>query len=145
MEVLRKDNAVNIFVCTVPKNIKYVDYLCIVSGNSFRHMSAMTQFVRKVFKIKRNSSDILPKIEGENSKDWMALDLGNIALHVFSPSTRKMYDLESLWSVGPEFDKECNKPEESFVEMYERHSIYLSGLTPNDKSTSESKEKLDLG
>lgn len=105
----------------------------------------MTQFVRKVFKIKRNSSDILPKVEGENSKDWMALDLGNIALHVFSPKARKMYDLESLWSVGPEFDKECNKPEESFVEMYERHSIYLSGLTPNDKSSSGSKEKLELG
>lgn len=36
----------------------------------------MANFVRKVYKMKRNSSDILPKVEGEKCKNWMALDLG---------------------------------------------------------------------
>lgn len=101
-----------------------------------------------------NDSDVIPKIEGESSKDWMALDMGmfylnivdivkqllklwfigNIALHIFSTEARAQYDLESLWTVGPDFDRECNKPNDELVEMYEKHSIYLSDLTPNLKT-----------
>ena len=76
VEVLRKDNGSEIFVCSVDNQLKYVDYICIVTGQSLRHRKAMMQFVRKMFKLKRNSTDILPKIEGEHSKDWMAIDLG---------------------------------------------------------------------
>jgi ribosome silencing factor RsfS/YbeB/iojap len=112
-----------------------VDFMCIVSGRSHRHMLAMAEFVRKVFKLKRASSDILPKIEGEKSKEWMAIDLGNIALHIFSPATRKVYDLESLWTLGAEFDSKSNEPEGPLIELYERHSRYLDDLKP--KSSSE--------
>lgn len=77
VEVLRRENADDIFVCTVPKELKYVDYMCVVTGRSQRHRAALAQFVRKLFKIKRQRGDILPKIEGEKSKTWMALDLGD--------------------------------------------------------------------
>ena len=40
-------------------------------------MTGLAQFVRKIFKLKRQSGDILPKIEGEKCKDWLAMDLGN--------------------------------------------------------------------
>ena len=76
MELLKKDNAVNIFVCKVPKEINYVDYMCIVNGISHRHMNALAQYVRRVYKMKRNSDDGVPKIEGKDSNDWLALDLG---------------------------------------------------------------------
>lgn len=131
VEVLRRDHADEIFVCRVPAELKYVDYICIVSGRSHRHRAAMAQFVRKMFKLKRRPSEPIPRIEGANSKDWMAMDLGNIALHIFSPEARKQYDLESLWTVGAEFDAECQKPDDELVKMYERHSIYLGDLTPN--------------
>ena len=36
------------------------------------------------------------------------MDLGNIALHIFSAKFRKMYDLETLWTVGPEYDDLTN-------------------------------------
>lgn len=93
-------------------------------------MLAIATFVRKLFKIKRNSGEIIPKIEGEKSRKWMALDLGNIALHVFSEDTRLEYNLESLWAIGKEFDTESNKPNDAFVELFERHSIYLQDLNP---------------
>uniref|UniRef100_A0A182PTV6 Mitochondrial assembly of ribosomal large subunit protein 1 n=1 Tax=Anopheles epiroticus TaxID=199890 RepID=A0A182PTV6_9DIPT len=131
--VLRLNSAIDIFVCTVPKDIKYVDYMCIVSGRSVRHMRGMAEFVRKVFKMKRNPTDIIPKIEGESSSDWMALDLGNIALHIFSTKAREQYDLESLWSVGSEFDREYNKPSEELVQLFEKHTIYLDDLKPLKK------------
>lgn len=153
VDVLRRENAEDIFVCTVPKNLKYVDYMCVVTGRSHRHRTALAQFVRKLFKIKRHRGDVLPKIEGERSKMWMAMDLGkilealaalivsiiefsiiisgNIALHIFSEEARLQYDIESLWSVGPEYDKECNKPDDDLVEMLENHTLFLKDLTPN--------------
>ncbi|XP_037043960.1 mitochondrial assembly of ribosomal large subunit protein 1 [Bradysia coprophila] len=136
VEVLRRENAVNIFVCTVPKHLKYVDYLCVVSGRSHRHRLALAQFVRKLFKIKRHRGDVLPKIEGEKSKTWMALDLGNIALHILSENARHQYDIESLWSVGREFDLECNKPADDVVELLENHTLFLKDLMPNTSPPS---------
>lgn len=134
VEVLRKDNGVNIFVCAVPKELKYVDYICVVTGRSLRHRKAMASFVRKMFKLKRWPGEPIPKVEGESSKDWIALDLGNIALHIFSANARQHYDVEQLWTVGAEFDAEYNKPNDELVDMYERHSIYLNDLTPKNRS-----------
>ncbi|KAL5290321.1 MALSU1 family protein [Megaselia abdita] len=130
VHVLHKENAKDIFVCRVPKEYKYVDYMVIVTGRSYRHMLAISTFVRKLFKIKRVSGEIIPKIEGEKSREWMALDLGNIALHVFSEDARLEYNLESLWAIGREFDTESNQPKDALVELYEKHSLYLHDLNP---------------
>jgi len=131
VQLLRRDKARDIFVIAVPQELSYVDYIVIVTGKSVRHMSALATFVRKVFKVKANSKDILPKIEGANCKDWMALDLGNIALHIFSKEARTTYDLETLWSVGGKFDIELNKPdaEQEFEASY---SKFLTGMHPAD-------------
>ena len=138
MDILKRDNGADIFVCKVPNELKYVDHIVVVSGNSYRHMLAMITFVRRVYKMRRKkTSKILPKIEGEKSRDWMAIDLGNIALHVFSKKARKIYDLESLWSIGSQYDNEYNKPDDSVVEMYKSHSIYL-----NDFPTPKAMENL---
>lgn len=92
-------------------------------------MKGIVEFVRRVYKQKRHKYDQIPVAEGAASKDWMAIDLGNIALHVFSEKARKVYDLESLWAVGPEFDAEFNK-KDAIVDMLEKHSIYLHKLQP---------------
>ncbi|XP_073838877.1 ribosomal silencing factor RsfS-like protein, 312 [Musca autumnalis] len=134
VDVLRKESAEDIFVCSVPKELKYVDHMVICSGRSYRHMLATAEFVRRVYKMKRQKGDILPKIEGEKSRDWMAMDLGNIALHIFSPKTRETYDLESLWAIGVEFDKEYNKPQDPLVELFERHSTLLADIKPLNQS-----------
>ncbi|KRT80144.1 hypothetical protein AMK59_8235, partial [Oryctes borbonicus] len=129
VEVLERENSQDIFVAALPEHLEYVDYICIVTAKSYRHMQAVAEFVKKVYKRKRNENDIIPRIEGESSRDWMAIDLGNIALHIFSKEARPKYDLESLWAVGCEFDAEYNK-EDPIVEMLERHSIYLKDLKP---------------
>lgn len=120
----------DIFVCEVPEHLKYVDYMCVVTVRSPRHMKAIALFVREMYKLKRDETDLFPRLEGKGSEDWVALDLGNIALHIFSRQARKKYDIEQLWSVGAEFDAESNKPDEEIVEMFERHSMFLSDLKP---------------
>lgn len=54
---------------------------------------------------------------------------GNVALHVLSRKARQLYDLDSLWAVGPKFDDECNK-RDPIVDMLEKHSLYLNNLQP---------------
>lgn len=54
---------------------------------------------------------------------------GNIALHVFSEKARKHYDLETLWSVGPEFDDKMNKKND-VADIFENYSDYLKDLKP---------------
>ncbi|RZC36893.1 uncharacterized protein BDFB_005785, partial [Asbolus verrucosus] len=75
VDVLRRENSEDIFVAALPKEVKYVDYICVVTGKSRKHMQAIAQFVRKVYKRKMYKSDLIPKLEGVNSTDWMALDL----------------------------------------------------------------------
>lgn len=55
-----------------------MDYICIVSARSKRHILALAEFVRKVYKKKCYKSDPIPRIEGKDSDEWMALDLGTI-------------------------------------------------------------------
>lgn len=101
VNLLENENARDIFVCRVPKDVKYVDFMVICSSNNFRTMSALAEIVRRNFKEKNEDKIIgLPAIEGARSRDWMALDLGNIALHIMSPRAREVYDLEYLWAVG---------------------------------------------
>lgn len=129
VDLLQRENSKDIFVAAVPQEIRYVDYICIVSGRSKRHIQALAEFVRKVYKKKCNKNDSIPRIEGKDSDQWMALDLGNIALHIFSEKTRKNYDLETLWSVGPEFDEQINKKSD-VINVFENYSQYLKDLKP---------------
>ncbi|XP_062128510.1 mitochondrial assembly of ribosomal large subunit protein 1 [Drosophila sulfurigaster albostrigata] len=118
VELLRKENVDDIFVCYVPEELKYVDHLVVCSARSYRHMLATAGFVRRMFKIKRSKGDLLPRIEGEKSHDWMAMDLGNIALHIFSPKAREEYDLESLWAIGSQYDTESQKPQQPLGNIF---------------------------
>lgn len=76
VDVLRRENAQNIFVARMPPEVQYCDYICIATSKSTRHMSAIMQFVRRVYKKKRNRTDVVPNTEGKGGNDWMAIDLG---------------------------------------------------------------------
>lgn len=153
VELLRKENVDDIFVCSVPEDLKYVDHMVICSGRSYRHMLSTAEFVRRMFKIKRVKGDILPRIEGGKSRDWMAMDLGrfdnllesieqfkkpffflgNIALHIFSPQAREEYDLESLWAIGSQFDRESQKPHNPYGDIFMAQTPQL--VEPINKET----------
>lgn len=79
VELLQRENSKDIFVASLPESIRYVDYICIVSARSKRHINALAEFVRRVYKKKCNKSDLIPRIEGKDSEEWIALDLGKYA------------------------------------------------------------------
>ncbi|XP_034943345.1 mitochondrial assembly of ribosomal large subunit protein 1 [Chelonus insularis] len=136
VDILKKNKAQNIFVAQVPPEYAYVNHIVIVTGKSQKHMSALATYIRKAFKLKMHPTDIVPKIEGEDSKEWVALDLDNIALHIFSTDAREKYDLETLWGIGPEYDKsEEQSGEDEFINRYKE---FLATLQPADFHESKS-------
>lgn len=54
---------------------------------------------------------------------------GNIALHIFSDKTRAVYDLETLWSVGPEYDEQTKKKDD-VEDVFESYASFLKDLKP---------------
>jgi ribosome-associated protein len=37
-------------------------------------------------------------IEGEGEGDWVLVDIGDIIIHIMTPTTRAYFNLEELWS-----------------------------------------------
>ena len=41
------------------------------------------------------------RVEGRESAQWIALDYGDVIVHVFDEESREYYDLEHLWNTAP--------------------------------------------
>lgn len=100
-------------------------------------MLALAEYMRRVYKYKRHKSDLMPRIEGEQSSEWVALDLGNIALHIFSPKGREKFDLECLWSVGSKHDPKCNEAPTDVELLFSENSYVLSNLKPVESNSNK--------
>lgn len=74
------------------------DFMLIVSGTSDRHLRAMAN--QLIIDSKKAGTKPLG-IEGENSKDWILVDLGSVIVHLMRPEIRELYALEKLWSIKP--------------------------------------------
>jgi hypothetical protein len=67
---------------------------------------------------------------------------GNIALHLFLQETRELYDLESLWALGAEFDEQSQN-REAEEEIFYNAGI-LAGLKPAETSTKVQSTDVDF-
>ena len=71
------------------------DFMIVASGNSSRHIQALSEMLVDELKKKGISNCHL---EGKNSSDWKLIDAIDIIIHIFHPKKRKFYDLEKMWS-----------------------------------------------
>lgn len=70
------------------------DAIVIASGTSTRHVKALADNVAE----EARKAGFRPiGVEGERDAEWILIDLGIVVVHVMLPTTRKFYDLESLW------------------------------------------------
>lgn len=77
------------------------DALVIASGRNDRHVRAIAEEVERRVHV---TSDLSPtRVEGWACAQWIALDYGDVIVHVFDLETREYYDLEHLWSAAPAF------------------------------------------
>jgi len=106
VELLRNEKVSDLAVISIPADRQYADYMLVGTASSKRHIRTVCSLIVSVFKQKMWLSDPVPRIEGMQDKDsgWNALDMGNIVVHILTQEMREYYDLETLWTVGPEFD-----------------------------------------
>jgi ribosome-associated protein len=70
------------------------DRLAIASGTSNRQTKALAASVRD--KIKENGGTIV-SMEGEDTGEWVLVDLGDMIVHIMQPAIRDYYRLEEIW------------------------------------------------
>ncbi|MBL8516129.1 MAG: ribosome silencing factor [Betaproteobacteria bacterium] len=93
----------NIMLINVSKLTSLFDYIAIASGDSNRQTKALANNVRE--KAKEAGVSVYGS-EGEESGEWVLVDLGDVVVHVMQPAVREYYRLEELWRDGKvEFPK----------------------------------------
>ena len=73
------------------------DWMIVASGSSSRQVRAIAEHVVERAKAVGES---IGGMEGEESGDWVLVDLFGVVLHVMLPETRDFYRIEELWSKG---------------------------------------------
>ena len=71
--------------------------MVIASGESSRQTKALASHVREKVK---EAGEHVGGMEGEETGDWVLLDLGDVVVHVMQPAMRAHYNLEELWGAG---------------------------------------------
>lgn len=88
--------AVNLVVLDVGALTDVMEYLVVASGTSNRHVKSLADNV--VVAAKKAGVPPLG-VEGQDTGEWVLVDLGGVVVHVMLPATRAFYDIERLWSV----------------------------------------------
>jgi len=90
--------AKDIEVLNTSKLSALFDRVIIATGDSNRHVKALARSVHD----KAREADVqVIGIEGEETGEWVLIDLGDIVVHVMQPAVRAYYNLEELWKVVP--------------------------------------------
>ena len=93
--ILGSNKAEEIVSINLKDKTSIADFMIIASGNSSRHIQALSEMVLVELKKKGINNCHL---EGRESSDWKLIDAIDIIIHIFHPEKRKFYDLEKMWS-----------------------------------------------
>ena len=95
IEALEDIKGFDIIDLDVRKLTTITDYMVIVSASSTRQTRALANNVHD--KMKDLNVEIVG-IEGEGEGDWVLVDIGDIIVHIMTPTTRAYFNLEELWT-----------------------------------------------
>ena len=97
----------DITVIDTSKLSSMFERMVIASANSTRQTKALADNV--VSKLKERGEEIYGR-EGEDSGEWILVDLGEVLVHIMQPAIRSYYNLEELWSKAQAARPKLAKP-----------------------------------
>jgi ribosome-associated protein len=98
VDALEDVKAHDIKVFDTTKLTGLFDRVIIVSATSNRQSRALAASVRD--KVKDHGGQVI-SVEGEDTGEWVLVDLGDIVVHIMQPAVRAYYNLEELWGGKP--------------------------------------------
>lgn len=93
--ILNANKAIEVKSINLKGKTSIADFMVIASGNSSRHIQALSEIL--VNKLKEKGINNC-RLEGRHSNDWKLIDVTDVIVHIFHPEKRKLYDLERMWS-----------------------------------------------
>ena len=95
IEALEDIKGFDIIDLDVRKLTSITDYMIIASASSTRQTRALANNIHD--KMKDLNVEIVG-IEGEGEGDWVLVDIGDVIVHIMTPTTRAYFNLEELWT-----------------------------------------------
>jgi ribosome-associated protein len=77
------------------------DALVVASGRNDKQVRAIAEEVERLVEIALNTKPL--RVEGFAGAEWIAIDYGDVIVHIFDEAAREYYDLEHLWNTAPAF------------------------------------------
>tara|TARA_Y100000590_G_scaffold405062_1_gene493061 strand:+ start:1800 stop:2156 length:357 start_codon:yes stop_codon:yes gene_type:complete len=93
--ILNDNKAKEITSINLKDKTSIADFMIIASGNSSRHIQALSEILINELKKKGINNC---RLEGKESNEWKLIDAIDIIIHIFHPEKRKFYELEKMWS-----------------------------------------------
>lgn len=97
IEALEEKKAEDIVLLDIREVAIFTDFFIICSGTSERMLGSLIKAANDTMQLKYKTKG---RVMGLPSNGWIAVDYGDIVLHIFSPDQREYYLLEELWSNG---------------------------------------------
>lgn len=94
-------------VLNTSKLTSMFDRLVIATGDSNRQVKALARNVSE--KVREAGGEVI-SMEGEDTGEWVLVDLGDIVVHVMQPTVRAYYNLEELWKATPAQRRKAAEP-----------------------------------
>jgi ribosome-associated protein len=94
VEALEEIKARDIVVLDTRKLTAMFDYMIVASAESSRQTKALARNVAD--KTKAGGGQVV-STEGEQTGEWVLVDLGSVIVHIMQPAIRDYYNLEQLW------------------------------------------------
>ncbi|CAM8341189.1 ribosome silencing factor [Morganella morganii] len=95
IDKLEDSKAQDIITIDVRGKSSITDHMIICTGTSSRHLVSVAD---NLVTDCRQAGMMPLGVEGQGISDWIVVDLGEAIVHVMQDESRRMYELEKLWS-----------------------------------------------
>lgn len=106
LAVLDDLKAENVQTLDVRHLTTIMDVMIVASGRSERHVRAVADAL-----IERCDEAGIPLlgVEGQESGEWVLVDLADVVVHIMLPRTRDFYEIEKLWDISSAEDETAER------------------------------------
>ena len=98
IDALEDIKAQDIVLFDTTKLTSLFERIVIASGQSNRQTKALAASVRD--KVREAGGNVI-SVEGEDTGEWVLVDLGEMIVHIMQPPIRNYYRLEEIWGETP--------------------------------------------
>lgn len=91
----------NVVIMDVTKISSVTNMTLVVSARGVKHAKALADNI--LDEASKNNIEFLA-VEGQQTGEWVLVDLNDVLVHIFIEDLRDFYNLEGMWSEAPRIE-----------------------------------------